>query len=296
MQQSVYHTQINIACDYHRDQMLDLVLAVGDDFYSHGLSPNMDKTGFVFDFFSYSSPNLDELIGRIHLVSSLMDLDDFSIIEVTSKKAEDKNWLEEVYTSFPPMDIGDFCIYGTHYKDQIKTDKIALQIDAATAFGSGEHSTTKLCLEHLTALQNQNFKNILDMGCGSGVLAIAAQKLWPNAKIIGIDNDVESIRVARHHADINATPNIQFECGDGYSAPLVNKYAPYDLILANILALPLIKMSKDAYNACDQGGIIILSGLLETQQNRVVEAHTVHGFDLVEAKVDNTWVGLRLHR
>lgn len=186
------------------------------------------------------------------------------------------NWLAHSYRQFQPFTVGRFFVFGSHYEDAPPADLIPLQIDAATAFGSGEHGTTKGCLLALLDLQARGFepRHVLDMGAGSGILAVAAAKLWP-CPVLGIDIDEEAVRVAAHHAALNrAQKTTAFHAGDGFAAPILKDYPPFDLVIANILAGPLKEMAADLHAATAPGGYALLSGLLDNQADDVLSAYT----------------------
>lgn len=191
---------------------------------------------------------------------------------------ENKDWLAESYRAFPPFSVGPFFIYGSHYKEKIPEDQTGLQIDAATAFGSGEHATTKGCLLAMLELKEQGACpwNILDMGTGSGILAIAAHKLW-KTPVLAVDNDAEAVRVAGHHAQINKIPAGKTDytgaTGDGFATPDVQTRKPFDLVIANILAVTLKEMVQDLTSVIDDNGYVILSGILQHQAEEVLQAY-----------------------
>ncbi len=196
----------------------------------------------------------------------------------------DVNWLEESYRSFPPLTIGPFFVHGSHYTEPPpKKGMIPLVIDAATAFGSGEHGTTSGCLEALVKLHKSGFvpKRILDMGSGSGILAIAAYKLWKKP-VLAIDIDKEATRVACRHRTMNKVPSgprgMSCATGDGYKAKQVRATkGGFDLIIANILAGPLVDMAPELSANLKTGGKAVLSGLLQTQEDAVLKAHAAEG-------------------
>lgn len=292
-------TTLNIICDYTHDQFEALLEVISDGFYATSVSKT--ENGVKLDLFSMQPVDITEVKGRFILMAEIMEMDACHIDHIECIPAPDKNWLEEVYQAFPPMEIGTFYLYGSHYKDQIEKipdHLIPLQIDAATAFGSGEHPTTRLCLERLSALKAQGhiFQNILDMGCGSGILAIAAQKLWPDAKIYGVDNDAESVNVSAEHAQTNDVTGIHFECADGYNAEIVQNHHPFDLIIANILTRPLISMAPQCGQVAKLNGHLILSGLLDRQKDEVIKAHEDHGFTFVKNWTHETWSCLMLEK
>ena len=206
---------------------------------------------------------------------------------------ESSNWLKDYVIKFAPVEVADFLIYGIHEKSQPQTNKIPLQIYAATAFGS-EHPTTKGCLEALCWLYHQkNFmpQNILDMGTGSGILALGAAKLLgKNSRITAVDIDDEAVIVTLQNAATNhEEDHIQAFSGDGYKTPAVSQNAPYDLIFSNILARPLIEMAPALFQALRQGGYCILSGFVEEQKDWVITAHEQQGLKLVKCNIINNW-------
>jgi ribosomal protein L11 methyltransferase len=212
------------------------------------------------------------------------------------------NWLEESYRAFPPFQVGPFFIYGSHYDGKVPKGLKGLQIDAATAFGSGEHGTTAGCLEALARLQADGMKpkRILDMGTGSGILAIAAAKLWKKP-ILAIDNDPESVKVACRHRRLNGLSagdfGISCSCGDGYKAAKVQKAgAVFDLIIANILAGPLIAMAPELEKSLAPNGLVILSGLLKEQEANVLAAHKAVGLKKLFRIPKGEWCTLVLSR
>lgn len=208
---------------------------------------------------------------------------------VSFEKIPDINWLQHVYKEYPPLVAGRFFVHGGHVTNYPQ-DKIEISLNAATAFGTGEHGTTKGCLLALDVLfEKHSFENPIDMGCGAGVLSIAAAKFLKK-KIIAIDNDAEAVRVVVKNADINNVSNyIDAECGDGFKAGLAIKSAPYDLIMANILAGPLIDMAPDIKKFSDASGFVILSGVLQTQENKVLSIYQSLGFSVIEKYPIDEW-------
>lgn len=212
---------------------------------------------------------------------------------------ERRDWLRHVHDNFPPVEAGIFFVHGSHHTGACPPELTPLVIDAATAFGSGEHETTKGCLLALQELKAQGFTPgaALDMGCGSGILAIAMTKLWPGLKAAAVDIDPESVTVTARHADMNgAAGDVEAGAGEGYAAPLAQSRAPYDLIAANILAGPLIAMAGDLAMALRPGGRAILSGLLARQGDEVLAAHTAQGLTLTDRRDIGGWLTLTLEK
>lgn len=204
------------------------------------------------------------------------------------------NWLEQSYRQFPPFTIGPFFIHGSHCADAVPAGLTGLEIEAATAFGSGEHGTTSGCLILLDRLKQNGFEpgNILDMGCGSGILAIAAAKLW-NRPVLAVDIDPESIRVTNNHARSNGVgDHITGIAGDGFA--VVENH--FDLIIANILPNPLKDMAPALLEHLNAGGHAVLSGLLLDQAQAVLEVYEARGATLVTRLDRGEWTALLLKK
>jgi ribosomal protein L11 methyltransferase len=205
-----------------------------------------------------------------------------------------RDWLAENRRHFPPLDIGYFFIYGSHYKDPIPQRKIALQVDAALAFGSGEHATTQGCLEALCLLKQEGkaFAKGLDMGCGSGILAMAIASLW-DIKVLACDIDPFSVQTTADNIEKNHLPLITTLLSDGYAGlPPCEKF---DIITANILAEPLCTMAPYLAAHLAPQGYAILSGLLVNQAEKVIEAHVKQGLSLYRHHEVSGWSTLILN-
>lgn len=245
-------------------------------------------------------PSREDMTARIHLAAKLANYSIKLSAESwrISKVDPDTDWLTLSYQQLQPFAVGPFYLYGAHVDAPLPGNLIPLQIDAATAFGSGEHPTTAGCLIEMHALKNEGFepKTVLDMGCGSGILAVAAAKLWPEAKIWAADMDPESVKVTMRHAALNAIPETQMTtlCSEGFAAAEVDgSTCQFDLILANILAEPLRNMAQNMRAALAPEGHIILSGILESQAEDVIHAYTLQGFDKINARIIEGWSTLR---
>ncbi len=214
--------------------------------------------------------------------------------QVVITAVEDKDWLLENRKSFPPLDIASFWIYGDHITDPIPDGKIGLKINAGQAFGSGTHATTHGCVTMLEKhCPDQVDLTIADIGCGSGILAMAAAKLHPTSQIIAVDNDILAVDTTQENIENNnVAAMIKTGLSDGYAADLVQENAPFDVILANILPTPLMAMAKDAATALAEDGILILSGLMEQHQDDVVKAHEEEGLALMDQLNVNGWMTL----
>lgn len=207
------------------------------------------------------------------------------------------DWVTLNQASFPPLAIGRYFIHGSHHHQRVPAGRIGLLIDAATAFGTGEHATTRGCLLALDQTAHLGrARRILDMGTGTGVLALAAAKTW-HRRVRAFDIDPESVRVAAHNARRNGVARlVEMRRSAGYRDRVVLRHAPYDLVFANILARPLTLMARDLGRALAPGGIAILSGLLPWQENLVLSAHRLRRLRLRGRLVIDGWSTLILGR
>ena len=252
-----------------------------------------DEDPWQINIIVTDAPERDHLNASLNVAAAITG-ESASEVEITSMPAKD--WLSENRKSFPPLDIGRFWIHGSHVTDRPPTGKITICLDAGQAFGSGTHGTTHGCITMLEKhLPERDELRIADIGAGSGILAMAAAKLSPNARIIAVDNDPVAVKVADENTKDNALDHvIRTGVSDGYQAELVQELAPYDMILANILPGPLIEMAADAAACLDPGGVLILSGLLEDQAARVIDAHGEYGLKLKDQMILGGWAVLVL--
>jgi len=248
---------------------------------------------------TYGTPDLEDIRRQLEAAAAAGGFAEaVEGARITVEKLPEKDWLRHVHDNFPPVTAGRFFIYGSHYEGEKPQNLAPLCIDAATAFGSGEHETTKACLMAFDRLaEKHSFKNALDMGCGSGILAIGMVKIWPGIRAAAVDIDPESIIVTERHAAMNGAADlISMQAGDGYAAPLARQNAPYDLIAANILAGPLIDMAGDLNAVLMPDGFCVLSGLLARQEQDVTAAHTALGLRLVDKIELGDWRALVLQK
>ena len=190
---------------------------------------------------------------------------------------EKRDWLAENRAAFPPIHIGRFWVHGSHVTLPCPAARLPLLIDAALAFGSGTHPTTEGCLRAIQLLRRATPRQILDMGCGSAILAMAAARLWPSSRIIAVDNDPIAIRVADKNRVLNkiAPARVRPVLSQGFSNRMVRNSAPYDLVLANILAGSLTRMAPNLMRRLRADGWLVLSGILSKQAVSVEAAYRV---------------------
>jgi ribosomal protein L11 methyltransferase len=197
----------------------------------------------------------------------------------------DTDWVAENQRSFRPFTVGPFWVHPSHVTKGQPAGTIALRIDAGLAFGTGTHATTRGCLKMLATLDPRETANAVDVGCGSGILAIAMAKLWQRP-VIGGDDDAQAVDVARQNAGLNGVGDLcRFVHASGLDAPELETRAPYDLIVANILAGPLAELSQSFASALPPGGRVLLSGLLVEQAAPLLEVYGSRGFTF-ERRID----------
>ena len=198
------------------------------------------------------------------------------------------DWVTMSQAGLQPIRAGRFTVHTpTHAPD---AGRINFEIDAGLAFGTGQHATTAGCLAALDKLETggKSFANIADIGTGTGLLAFAALSLWPEARCIATDIDPVAIEVARDNAAINrvrlghGAGELLLAQADGMASPMLAARAPFDLIVANILAGPLVELASDFARALALGGTVILAGLLDTQAEGVIAAYGAQGISVVD--------------
>jgi ribosomal protein L11 methyltransferase len=209
----------------------------------------------------------------------------------------DVDWIKLSQEGLPPVRAGRFFVYGAHDAGTVPYGVIPIKIEAGLAFGTGHHETTALCLSVLSDLaRRRRFDNVLDLGCGTGLLAIGAAKLW-RRPVLASDIDAVAVAVTRENARANGeAPLIRAVTADGLAHPALARRAPYDLIIANILAGPLTLLAPRIARALGPGATLILSGLLRWQENLVVSFYRPHGLILRNARREGVWSALVLER
>lgn len=202
---------------------------------------------------------------------------------ITIEKVQDRDWVSESQRALPPIRAGRFFVRGSHVTEQKPRGTTAIEIEAGLAFGTGRHETTRGCLLALQRLARAGVtpRRPLDLGTGSGILAIAMAKLW-GVPVLASDNDPQATRVARENAALNGAGGlVRVVTGAGYAAPAVRDGGPYDLIVANILARPLMRLAPGLARHLAPKGVALLSGLLVEQEELVLAAHRKAGLDLL---------------
>ena len=216
--------------------------------------------------------------------------------DLQRRPTEADGWLARTRSAFPEQRAGRrFAIRGTHLAKASAPGRITLLLDAGVAFGSGEHGSTRGCLRALEVVAHRKPRRILDLGCGSAILAMAAARLL-HRPVVATDTDPWSIRTARSNVQRNGLQHlIRCHVATGWQ-PAARSGAPYDLVFANILARPLCAMASALGANLAPGGTAILSGLLRSQARMVLAAHRRTGLVLARAVEDGAWTTLVLRR
>lgn len=215
---------------------------------------------------------------------------------VTVQAVADENWVAVSQAALPPIAAGGFIIHGSHDRSRFALRGKAIEIDAGEAFGTGYNATTTLCLEAIGRLKRRRvFKRIADIGCGTGVLAIAAARAWPAARILAVDNDPVAVGIARDNVRANRLRSrIRVAEANGLSLPMLRQEGACDLVLANILPNPLIELAPAIRRLLAPRGAVVLSGLLSHQVREVEAIYRAAGFRLAWRAHDDNWGALTL--
>ena len=215
-----------------------------------------------------------------------------------------QDWITLSQQGLEPIAAGRFFVHTPMHRDRVPPEAIALEIDAGRAFGTGQHETTSGCLVALSRLKagGLGFGNIADVGTGTGLLAFAALRLWPVARVIASDIDPVAIEVSAENAAINAVPlgrargQVELAVAPGLDHMRLRARAPYDLLVANILAGPLIELAPALSGAVEPGGRLILAGLLKGQAEAVLSAYRRRGLTLAFSVEHGHWPTLVLRK
>lgn len=212
------------------------------------------------------------------------------------------DWVTLSQSGLEPIRAGRFFVHTPYNADQVPAGMTGFMIDAGRAFGTGHHETTTGCLTMLDRLRRSGlrFDDIADVGTGTGLLAFAARALWPAAKVIASDIDPVSIEVTAENAAVNGIPlgrgrgQVELAVAPGLAHRRLRTRLPYDLLIANILAGPLIELAPVFGNAVLPGGSLILAGLLDSQADAVAQAYRRQGMYLADSIVRGDWPTLRM--
>jgi len=210
----------------------------------------------------------------------------------------DQDWVALSQAALPPVAAGRFLVHGRHDRERIRPQRMAIEIEAGAAFGTGHNATTTLCLEAIDRLvRRRRFRSVLDLGCGTGVLAIAAARAIPGAHVLAVDNDPLAVAVARTNARLNGTgQRVRVIAATDFAHPWLRRPRGFDLVLANLLPGPLIALAPAMRRGLRPRGIAVLCGLLEHQARELIATYRAAGFGLAARKRRAGWTALTLER
>ena len=268
-------------------------------------------TEFEPDGFAIAITETDEA-AQLHTVELYVDETDVTATQtrITSLLSElglalpveredlpDIDWVAKSLEGLKPVRAGRFLVHGAHDRDKRRPNDIAVEIEAGLAFGTGHHGTTAGCLEMIEqVVRRERPRNVLDLGTGSGVLAIALAK-WAHVPVLATDIDPVATAVARANAALNGVGGlVHAVTATGFARRDIAARAPYDLIIANILARPLMKLAPDMTRHLRSGCSLILSGILVRQRDAVLAAYVGQCFRHVRTMRRGDWVTLHLKR
>lgn len=221
----------------------------------------------------------------------------FPELTIEREVLPDIDWIAKSLEGLKPVRAGRFLVHGSHDADKVKPGDIGILIDAGQAFGTGHHGTTAGCLDMIgDVLKSRGVRNALDLGTGSGVLAIATHHL-AKIPVLATDIDPVAVRVARENVHINHVANgVHLATAPGFHHIVFREHGPFDLIIANILARPLMKLAPELVRHLSGDGTVILSGILASQRWKVIAAYNGAGLRHVRTTWLNGWVTIELRR
>jgi ribosomal protein L11 methyltransferase len=247
------------------------------------------SSGHVVEAYFDHRPDLDAI------ARALNELGQARLSPPRLETVPDDNWVALSQAALPPVRAGRFIVHGSHDAEWIGRRSGAILIDAGEAFGTAHHATTQGCLEAIDDLTRvKRFTRVLDLGCGSGVLAIAAARALPAAAVVASDVDPIATAVAAANARANGTRQIRVVTAVGFAHAWLRPPHRFDLVIANILATPLIVLAPAMRRAMARGGRVVLSGLLTAQAAQVIAAYRAQGFYLEARRDIAGWSALTL--
>ncbi|HEV2569197.1 50S ribosomal protein L11 methyltransferase [Sphingomonas sp.] len=210
------------------------------------------------------------------------------------QQLSDEDWVAMSQAGLEPIREGRFIVHTEAHPVEPRPGERAFLINAGQAFGTGHHGTTAGCLAMLDRLAGESFDRVIDLGTGTGLLAFAARHLWPGAQVIATDIDPVAIDVTAENAETNGVQGVELIVADGARSPAITGSAPYDLIIANILAGPLVAMAPEIAAIAAPSATIVLAGLLTNQADKVRAAYRAVGCSVEEMDERGDWTILRL--
>ena len=289
-------TQLRLHLTSRRPRSTELYSALEAEFEDDGLplaTVEIDEAAGLDEISVYAEADDAETVeARIRAAAGA----EGENLAIARETLPDIDWVAKSLEGLKPVRAGGFVVHGAHDREEAAPDEIAIEIEAGLAFGTGHHGTTAGCLDMLASLVKlRQPENALDLGTGSAVLAIAIAKLAPTIPVLATDIDPIAVAVAADNVRLNGVDgNITTAVAEGFDDPVFSRYGPFALIVANILAGPLMQLAPQMRQHLVQDGALILSGILERQHDAVVAAYAAQGFRHIETLHRDEWVTLHL--
>lgn len=290
-QQTTWRIELEVAAKSYVELMEEALSCDGNPVTSSEIAPG---PSWRLEAYYGTAPNETEITARLGIAATALGI---AAPRFIIEEMAPIDWVRRVQENSPPVSAGGFYIYGSHVTKPVPAGQIGIRIDAGTAFGTGTHETTRGCLIALEQiLQQGEIGSALDLGCGSGILAIGIAKL-SQAAITATDNDPIAVAVTIENSEINeVVGRIQAIHSVGFHEEKLRDQGPFDLIAANILAEPLISLASDIARHTASGGRVVLSGLLDIQSDDVVAAYEQAGLSLDDKIILGEWHTLIMRR
>ncbi len=273
-------------------RILDILSEVfGEEDFAIGTT-EVDEKRDLWEASVYTMADEEDEV-RLRMVEGLSHAYPNATIE--KEVIPDVDWIAMSLEGLKPVRAGRFLVHGSHDRGKVRENDIAIEIDAGQAFGTGHHGTTAGCLEMIDAVaRSRSIRRALDLGTGSGVLALGLRKIR-NIPILATDIDPIAVEVARENVRRNGIASgIRLATAPGFHSPAFGEEGPFDLIIANILARPLMKMAPQVAANLAPGGSVILSGILAAQRWKVLAAYNGVRLRHVHTIWRNGWVTIHL--
>ena len=288
---STWRIELEVPSEIHVDIFEQAVSPDNEPVSTMEITPG---AGWRLEVYCDVEPDRVEFAARLNVAAAICGI---ATPKFVIEKMAAIDWVKRVQENSPPVSAGRFFIYGSHVTDPVPRERIGIRIDAGAAFGAGTHETTQGCLMAFDRISRRGeIRSALDLGCGSGILAIGIAKLW-GTQVLAVDDDPVAVKITAENSRINGVSEcVQAVHGDGFAAAEMGNRAPFELIAANILADPLTSMASGVARHIARDGAVVLSGLLDRQSDQVISAYEDAGLRFANKIVLGEWHTLVMHR
>ena len=245
------------------------------------------QENWIVNVFFKEKPDMNAMNARVLAIKEAFG----DVFDITLQQIDSIDWVAQNQKSFKPLDVAEFFLYQSLYTGEIPKNKTPILVEATRAFGTGSHGTTAGCLTAISDLKKSGpeFKNIIDIGTGTGILAIACRYVFADSTILATDIDIEAVEVTHETLKANSIDDISALHAEGVHSDSIVGQAPYDLIVANILCEPLVNMAPEIYVLQKIGGVLIVSGMLDEQEKEMRTAYEPLGYALANQYPIDHW-------